>query len=373
MKKQILFAVIALTGLCMTACGTGSSEPKESITAGSAAETVTETTALTDAAEHTTELTTVSEAAVRTTDSQTAAVQQTSAKKSSVSDFSAVAGEWVRGDSVYANNYLSIDAAGRFTVENVRGERFSGTVKSENGAYGLYKTDGSLWNSFTKKKGASGSGSLLCGKQNRDTDKVHFEDINENDCNIEDVTFVSCDVKTALRQLSGEWREPIGDGLDYHTLNVSEDGRFTYTTTDGKVTNGLVHITAEIHPDDSVGFWYSFCKKNGTYWEGVAVPGIPEDFYQISTGQDGARVLNRAQLREYEFDGQLYVPAGKTVTVRREPSDDAEAVSEVKTSVNDLCFFTCEKKGWYGVMLDKDKPEETFGFVRTENIRKYGN
>ena len=370
MKKQMILPAAVLMSICLTACGTGSSAAKESTADNTSAVSVAETAALTDSNGNTSVQTTGSEAG-QTTVSQTESVQQTSAQKSTADDFTAVAGEWVRSDSVYANNYLSIDAAGKFTVENNKGERFSGTVKSENGAYSLYRTDGSLWNSFTKKK--SGKSTLLYGKKNLDTVKIHFEDINENDYNLEDVSFVSCDAATALRQLAGEWREPIGDGLDYHTLKVSDDGSFTYSTTEDSMTKGTVHVTAEIHPDDSCEFWYSFCRQDGTYWEGVSVPGIPEDFYRISTGQDGARVFNRMQLLEYEFDGQLVVPDGKTVTVRREPSDDAAVLKEVTKSMDNLNFFTCEKKGWYGVMLDKDKPDETFGYVRMEYIRKTSN
>ena len=64
------------------------------------------------------------------------------------------------------------------------------------------------------------------------------------------------------------------------------------------------------------------------------------------------------------------MPAGQTVTVRSKPSDSAAAVKEVTETMDHLNFFTCNTKGWYGVMLDKDKPDELFGYVRTEYIRK---
>ena len=45
-------------------------------------------------------------------------------------------------------------------------------------------------------------------------------------------------------------------------------------------------------------------------------------------------------------------------------------MKEVTDTMNDLRFFTCDTKGWYGAMLDQDKPDESFGYVRTEYIRK---
>ena len=368
MKKQILISVIALMSICMTACAADSTAPNGNSAVDSAAEAVTETTAMTEGTGNTSEQAAGTEDEVQTTASPSEDAQQTAAKDAVTIEYAAIAGEWVRSDSIYADNYLSIDASGRFTVENVKGVRFSGTVKSENGTYSLYKEDGSLWNSFTYQK--TDSSNRLFGRKNTDTDKIHYEDINENDNNLEDVTFVSCDAQTALLDICGDWHEPIGDGLDYHTMKLDEKGSFTFTASDGKVTNGLAHVTAEIHPDDSVSFWLTFCKTDGTYWEGFSIPNIPYDYGRLSSGQDGARILYHVWDGEYAFNAQLYVPDGKTVTVRREPADDAEAVAEIKYTVDSLPFYTCMTRGWYGVMLDQDNPDGSFGYVRVENIRK---
>ena len=290
-KKQLLISVLALMSICMTACGTDSTVPKEVAAGQSAAETVTETTTLAENAAQTTEQTTAA-AASRTEAAENTDAQQTSAQNASAEDYSAIAGEWVRGDGVYADNYLSIDAAGAFTAENVRGERFSGSVKTENGAYSFYKADGSLWNSFAEKKAGTGS-TWLYAKKNTDSAKIHFEDVDEAEYNLEDVTFVRCDAAAALRQIAGEWRETTA-GTDGNTLNIQEDGSFTFTA-DGQATEGLIHVSGDIHPDDSVSFWYNFCKKDGTFWEGVSFTGVPEEFAQLSTGQDGGRVFARVQ------------------------------------------------------------------------------
>ena len=365
MKKQIITVTILSALLTLTGCGTDSTAPKESA-ADSAAEASADTTATLTEGTGTT-----SAQNVQTTVTETAAqTQKTDITKETqpLNDLSAIAGEWIRSDTVYANIYLSIDASGIFTVENVKGERFDGTVKSENGAYSLYKTDGSLWNSFAAKK--SGGSQRLVSKKNTDTAKIHYDDVNEDDYNLENVTFVSCDVKGSLRLFAGTWHEEIGEDADCPTLKANEDGSFVYTAKDGAATNGRAYVTAEIYPDDSVSYWFSLFDQNGTFWLGFNESSVPTDMYKISSGQDGARVFSHVWDGEYEFDGQLVVPAGQTVTLRRKPSDDAEAVSEIKASMENLCFFTCDTKGWYGVMLDKDNPDETFGYVRTEFIRK---
>ncbi len=371
MKKQILVSAIALMSICLAACGTESSAPKESSAVNSAAETTTVTESAVTTTEKT-EKTTVSETVSKTAASATVTEQQTTAApQEPAEDLSAIAGEWIRSDTVYANIYLSIDASGKYTVENVKGERFSGTVHSENGAYSLYKTDGSLWNSFTDQK--TGGSKQLVSKKNTDTVKIRYDDVNEDDFNLEDVTFVSCDVKGSLESFAGMWHEEIGEDADCPTLRVSDDGSFIYTAKDGAATNGRAYVTAEINPDDSVVYWFNLYLKDGTFWLGFCESSVPNDIYRISSGQDGARVFSHVWDGEYEFDGQLVVPSGQTVTVRSKPADSASVVKEVTDSMNGLSFFTCDTKGWYGVMLDKENPDETFGYVRTEYIRKSGN
>ena len=343
MKKQMIFLTVLSALACMTGCGTDTpSANANSTAADSAAAAPAESSEITS--EQNTK-TTAAESAAQTETSRTEPEKQnTTAEAQPLDDFSAVAGEWVRGDAVYANCYLSIDAAGKFTVENIKGERFGGTVKSENGAYSLYKADGSLWNSFTNTK--SGSSKRLVSKKNTDTAKIQYDDVDEDEYNLGDVTFVSCDVKGGLLSFAGDWHEEIGEDADCPTLKVNEDGSFVYTAKDGKETKGSIHLTAEIYPNDAVSYWFNLFRN------------------------DGAVGFNHVWEGEYEFDGQLTVPAGQTVTVRSKPSDSAAAVKEVTETIDNLNFFTCNTKGWYGVMLDKDKPDESFGYVRSEYIRK---
>ena len=170
MKKQMIFLTVLSALACMTGCGTNTPSATADITT-TAAQTTTEIT--TPAPAESTEITseqnvqtTVSESATQTSRTETEK-QETTTQAQPLKDFSAIAGEWIRDDAVYANCYLSIDAAGKFTVVNIKGERFGGTVTSENGAYSLYKADGSLWNSFSDQK--SGSSKRLVSKKNTDT------------------------------------------------------------------------------------------------------------------------------------------------------------------------------------------------------------
>ena len=364
MKKQMIFLTVLSALACMTGCGTDTPAANENST--TAASQTTENTTTTAPAESS-EIT--AEQNIQTQASRTEPEKQDTTKKAqSHDDFSAVAGEWIRGDAVYTNCYLSIDAAGRFTVEDIKGERFSGTVKSENGAYSLYKADGSLWNSFTKTK--SGSSKRLVSKKNTDTAKIQYDDVNEDDYNLGDVTFVSCDVKGGLESFSGLWHEDIGEDPDCPILEVNLDGSFVYTAKGGKETKGRTYLTAEIYPNDTVSYWFNLFRNDGSYWLGFNTSCVPNDYYEISSGQDGAVVFHHVWEGEYEFDGQLIVPAGQTVTVRTKPSDSAPVLKEITASTGNLRFHTCETKGWYGVMLDIDTPDESFGYVRVENIRK---
>ena len=373
MKKQMIFLTILSALACMTGCGTdkpaanaNSSAAELQSAADSAAAAPAEGTEITSEQNANT---TAAESAAQTETSRTELEKQnTTAEAQQPADFSAVAGEWIRGDAVYANCYLNIDAAGKFTVESIKGERFGGTVKSENGAYSLYKADGSLWNSFTNTK--SGSSKRLVSKKNTDTAKIQYDDVNEDEYNLAEVTFVSCDVKGGLLSFAGDWHEEIGEDADCPTLKVNENGSFVYTAKDGKETKGNIYLTAEIYPNDAVSYWFNFFRNDGSYWLGFNETAVPNDMYQIASGQDGAVVFNHVWNGEYEFDGQLTVPAGQTVTVRSKPSDSAASVKEVTETMDHLNFFTCNTKGWYGVMLDKDKPDESFGYVRTEYIRK---
>ena len=309
----------------------------------------------------------------------------------------AIAGEWVRDDMIYANNMLSVNADGTFTVLDTSGKAFTGTVKLEDGVYNFYKADGKIWNSFERKTVTQElddsekdqqpqTAVVLYAEKNGDTVRNKFtEDIEIVD--LSDATFVRFDASAALKKITGTWNE-VTEGAEA-VLTVKDDGTYTLQSADETVS-GVVRVTAEAYPNCTYGFWFMFFTADGEYRDGVSVY-YEENVTELYTGQDGARHFVRSQskaltladiagvwvyepiqfsdldLSKATASGQLIVKEDGTYTYKDYDSQK-ESAGTIKLEYEEhpdntktawFHFYKADGTVWFGCQLPDD-PSERF-------------